>query len=118
MFVQRDFHPATLQVRHPVTLVIFNKPGRQSWGRKSLVSARNSKIKNALPRRENSVSQNLRKKLRQPRTARKHELFCRELFFSEIFFAAARNTFDRAIPARLRNRRETKINSDSNRFRD
>src|SRR6266404_8857996 len=63
VFVQRDLQPAALQVRHSITFVIFDQPGRQSWSRKSRVSARNPEIKHALPRRENSIPQDFRKKL-------------------------------------------------------
>src|SRR5260370_16798754 len=117
VFVQRDFQPTDPSVRNSITFVILDQPGREGRRRKSRVSARNAKIKDALPSRKNFVPQTVWKKLGQPGSTRKHKVFCRELFFAEASCrAAARNILHFAIPARLCNRCKFEVHPDSNRF--
>src|SRR5205814_594909 len=99
VLVERDFQPAALQVWHSVTLVVFDQPGGQCWRRKSVVSGRNAKIKDALPGRENFIAQSLRKKLRKPRSARKYKVFG-----GEFLAFRADNIFQCSVSVRFRNR--------------
>src|SRR5205814_5062258 len=74
LLIKRNFQHAALQVRHSVTLVVFDQPGWQCGRRKSVIAGRNAKIKDGLPRYKNALSQNVRENFSQPSAARKHEL--------------------------------------------
>src|SRR6185369_15742075 len=76
MCINRELETASVQIRQSVNEIVEVNPGRQHALIETLISGRNAKKENFLPRDVNQLPKQFRKQLWQPWPAGKYETFC------------------------------------------